>query len=355
MIQESLSSSAHVFEAPGSSPIQLNISPKSARWWWLLGVFIFFVWYQMTVNVLYENTLWFYSGFIDFLIGTAVGFGMIFFMFLFNTIFVAYIKWKRNKLWRIGLDFILAQATPVLTAWIFMGVSFIFNKTPNIRWLDVYIINFMIFTIIETVWFVGNYQYTKRLYERQLRLSTQFEYYALRSQVNPHFLFNSLNILYSLMHIDTTKSQEFLLALSRLYRYIMGRSERSAVPLCDEIDFLHDYADVLRILYYECFELEIIGEIPSKAYLIPFSLQLLIENVTKHNVIDSKNPMTVHVHIFPDAIVVTNNITLKKHLPKEMEGKGIGLKYLTELYRMHHKTFSYGVEDDNFVAKVPYI
>ena len=334
----------------------LPFSSKKFWLYWLLGVFVFWLWYQATVNVLYAGTLLAYSGFADFLIGSAIGLGMIFTLFACDTWIVIGFKWRRNKTYRIAIDFILSWFSPLITGSLFILVSFIAGKEPKIEWLDVYIINFMIFMIIEVLWFVANYQYTRRLFEKSRRLGIQLEYYSLRSQVNPHFLFNSLNILYSLSHIDVPRSQDFILSLSKMYRYIMTRREEFVIPLAEEIDFVNSYVEVLKVIYYDCFEVDISGLEGREDYsIVPFSLQLLIENVTKHNVIDSHHPMRLQIAINDDNITVSNNVSKKKSLPKCEQGVGIGLRYLKELYGVQGKEFKYFEDDNRFVAEVPFI
>lgn len=332
-----------------------NISRKSRYGWYMVGVTAFYVWYQAIMNVLYGGTVFAYHSFMDFVEGTVINFIPIFVMFILNTL-VVFRKWLRvNSLWDIPLSFVLSLGIPVIINGGFALISVMMGENPNIMWIQTFLINFMVFMINEIVWFMANYRKSLQMYEATRRIAMQLEYNVLRAQVNPHFLFNSLNILYSLSHIDVPRSQEFILSLSRIYRYIVTLRESMVVSLSDEIDFLKSYIDVLSILYYDCFVVDIKGEDKvGERQVVPFSLQLIIENVTKHNVINKENPMTVYVEIEESGMRVRNSLNLK-NFETPNETNGVGLVYLTELYGLHGKKFSYEKTETDFIVNVPYI
>lgn len=332
-----------------------HISRKALYGWYLLVVFIFYVWYQAIMNVLYGGTLFPYNGLMDFVEGTSINFINIFLMFLLNTLVVFRKWWCVKSMWNIPVSLLLSQCVPVAINGLFLIVSFMLGMMPEVMWIQTFLINFMVFMINEIIWVMANYRRSQQMYENARNMAVQLEYNVLRAQVNPHFLFNSLNILYSLSHIDVPRSQEFILSLSRVYRYIITLRGSMVVSLSDEIDFLKSYIGVLTILYYDCFVVDISGEEKvCERQIVPFSLQLIIENVTKHNVINKENPMTVHIYIEDTGLCVKNALNLKNfESPKEK--MGIGLVYLTELYRLHGKKFEYEKTDKEFIVRVPYI
>lgn len=323
--------------------------------YYLLGVFVFYVWYQALSNVLYGGEILAYRDFTDFLIGTAINFSMVLLLFLLNTYIVFGLNFWKNSLKQIPLNLLLSQTAPLITNATFLFISFVFGKHPHIRWIQVYLSNFIIYIINELVWCVVHYIRIQNSYERSRLAVVQLEYKVFRAQVNPHFLFNSLNILYSLSHIDVPKSRQFILSLSRMYRYIMGRKDGITVRLSEELEFLQSYIEVLETLYYDSLTIKVDGlENVADHQIVPFSLQLLIENVIKHNVLNKDCHMTVRIEIGQDALRVTNNIVPKPFLP-EQEKTGVGLQYLTELYNAHGQKFSYTKTDKEFSAVVPYI
>ncbi|MCM1319686.1 MAG: histidine kinase [Muribaculaceae bacterium] len=323
---------------------------------YLLGVLIFYLWYQAVVNVLYSGKLLAYENFTDFIIGFAINGLMIFMLFILNTTIVYGIKWRRNKIYRVLLDLTLSFLAPLITNSIFLLICQIFGKDGEVLWLQAYVINVMIFLINESSFFLVNYKRQERMYQMVQRVAAQLEYDVLRAQLNPHFLFNSLNILYSLIHLDVEKSRDFLLSLSRMYRYIMSRRANTIVSVKDELDFLDSYVEVLKMLYLDCFKIEINN--PDKYLsrdMIPYSLQLLIENVTKHNVISKNSPMTVSIDMGEDGLTVSNPLHPKNIKPDRETGSGVGLTYLTKLYNLHGKTISKQKTDTAYIVHLPYL
>lgn len=183
----------------------------------------------------------------------------------------------------------------------------------------------------------------------------RYRYRLLKAQVNPHFLFNSLNTLNSLVSLDRAKAQYFILSLAKFYRYITEHEEDNTIPLGKELAFMDTYIDLLKIRYVHQLEVSVRQEegVDTSRMLIPFTLQLLLENVTKHNVISTKYPMHVSVEIGTDGLTVTNRIQLKT--TGTGAHTGIGTRYLRELYAMHGKQFRVLNDGIYFTAKVPYL
>lgn len=225
---------------------------------------------------------------------------------------------------------------------------------PDIKldWVGTILNNILVFMVIELIYYLISSRRLLEKAEYARREAIQYQYDALKAQVNPHFLFNSLNLLYALVSIDIKKSKEFILSLSQMYRYIMTQQNRHVIPLSDEIEFLHSYVSVLEMRYHNQFRVEITGEdLIEEKKIIPYTLQLLIENVTKHNVISTRYPMAISIAIGESYVTVSNPIKLKE----TDSSSGIGLKYIAEQYKLHDKCF--GVENDSvtFIAKIPYL
>lgn len=155
---------------------------------------------------------------------------------------------------------------------------------------------------------------------------------ALKNQMDPHFLFNSLNTLNSLIRLDGEKAQEYVQQLSSVLRYTLQSKE--VISLEEELQFTRSYCHLMQIRYGDCLQFDCdIDEHYSLYQIIPLSLQVLVENAIKHNVISKKQVLkiTISSHLKPGFITVCNPISPKKELEK---GEGIGLTNLSERYRL---------------------
>lgn len=154
---------------------------------------------------------------------------------------------------------------------------------------------------------------------------------SLKNQLNPHFLFNSLNTLSWLINEDKEKSQRYLQKLSQVLRYSLSMQEQSLVPLKEELALLENYIFLLQIRFGD--NLKIVRNIGNVQFKIPpLSLQLLIENVIKHNIISTASPMNIWVEMNENkkTIIVRNSLNRKAN----SEGTGIGLVNLNERFKI---------------------
>lgn len=176
----------------------------------------------------------------------------------------------------------------------------------------------------------------------------------LKTQVNPHFLFNSLSILSSLVHIDPDLSEKFIDQLSRSYRYILEQKDQALVTLRTELTFIESYAFLLKIRFENKFNLDvdIPDDVLDKFKIAPLTLQLLIENAVKHNRMSLAEPLVVHITIEDDCMLVVKN----KLQPRTTEYKstGVGLQNIMNRYALLTKRQVWaGETEDQFVVKIP--
>lgn len=157
-------------------------------------------------------------------------------------------------------------------------------------------------------------------------------YEALKSQLDPHFLFNSLNTLRSLIGDDTEKAEDFNQQLSGVLRYTLQNKE--VVTLAEELDCVRSYCRMMKMRYGDnlIFDHAIDHDAYDHYYVLPLSIQGLIENAIKHNVISTKQPLTVHIHTDDDNHLIISN-KIQQKIGKE-DGAGIGLANLAERYRI---------------------
>ncbi|MEM8939510.1 MAG: histidine kinase [Bacteroidota bacterium] len=176
---------------------------------------------------------------------------------------------------------------------------------------------------------------------------TQFQ--SLKNQVNPHFLFNSLNALSALVYEDQDKAVEFIRKLSRVYRYVLDKKEEEVVPIKDEVNFLKNFVFLQKIRFGDNLKFEL-SENMSKGSIPPLALQLLVENAIKHNVISDDHTLTIKVELQEEYCIITNNI--KEKLTKD--STEIGLNNLKERYKyLSNKEVILFNDGKKFEVKIP--
>ncbi len=193
----------------------------------------------------------------------------------------------------------------------------------------------LLITIVFTVFFHAFYFYRalqdKKVKEQKIIAGTaSAKFDALKNQLDPHFLFNSLNVLTSLIEEDPDQAQKFTTSLSKVYRYVLEQKNKDLVTVDEELQFAKTYIRLLKMR----FEDSIIFDIPEKcsnpeAKIVPLSLQLLLENAVKHNVVTSTRPL--HIKVFEDgeSLVIQNNLQEKQVVKKS---SGVGLRNIQQRY-----------------------
>ncbi|SMD38115.1 Histidine kinase [Reichenbachiella faecimaris] len=163
-------------------------------------------------------------------------------------------------------------------------------------------------------------------------LKSKFE--TLKTQVNPHFLFNSLNALTSLVYADQSKAVEFIQKLSQVYRYVLDHQNDEVVPLQTEVDFLKSFVYLNTIRFGDNFEVvyKNMDTFLVNENIPPVTLQMLIENCIKHNEISKKNQLKITVERKDDRISVDNNINLITSA--KQDSSGLGLSNIISRYEM---------------------
>ena len=190
--------------------------------------------------------------------------------------------------------------------------------------------------------------------EQQLREeSLKYKYQNLKSQVNPHFLFNSLNTLSEIVYEDPKKADNYVQMLSKIYRYILENEETDLITLNEEIEFVQQYFILQKVRDNEKIQMEICFQDTNKLKVIPISLQILVENALKHNSRSEKIPLRIQINRFDNYIVVSNNIQRKNILGNESK---TGLKNLKERVKLIlGKELIIQEANNQFIVKLPFI
>ena len=158
------------------------------------------------------------------------------------------------------------------------------------------------------------------------------QYEALKSQLNPHMLFNSLNTLYSLIRESPEKAQNYLQELSRVMRYTLHDNLSHTVSLNEEMSFVRSYIYLLQMRYEDNLNFDI--DLPQelmRRQVPPMAVQMLVENAVKHNEISNRNPLTIRIHAEGNALCVSNRIQPKL---TDSSSTCIGLANLSKRYRL---------------------
>lgn len=222
-------------------------------------------------------------------------------------------------------------------------------------YIATYFTSFFVISIYEGIYLYAQNRRTLLKSEELKREHIKSELQGLRNQINPHFLFNSLNTLISIIPEDQKLAESFLIKLSSVYRYTLENRDDQLVPLKQELKFIESYVFLLKERFRNNLNISI--KIPDDKlgnYVVPMSLQLLFENVIKHNVLSAKKPLYIDVYIDDlGYLVVRNNLQIKN---QSMPSTGVGLENISS--RIHFFTDKQVVvkrSDDFFEVGMPLI
>lgn len=218
--------------------------------------------------------------------------------------------------------------------------------------LPVVLWNSMIVLLIEIFF----YQQSQMEAEKKLAIiekeKIQYQYETLKAQINPHFLFNSLNVLSSLAYSDAEKTNLFAKKLSGVYRYLLLTNNRPMVTLKEELAFLESYVFLEKIRFEDTLFIEIDEyDLYGTRLIIPVSLQLLVENAIKHNIATLKNPLIIRIGFTDEGIMVSNNLQLRSSVDRG----GVGLGNLEKQYALYDKAIDIVESTTEFVVRVPFL
>jgi sensor histidine kinase YesM len=252
----------------------------------------------------------------------------------------------------IGLVFMLLGF--VFAVFLFKQMAFLsFNRIfIHIILIAVFVSLLCSFDIVR--YYFENWQDSSAKLNQYKKENAEYRFEILQNQVNPHFLFNSLNTLSVLIKEDDDAAVKFTQQLSVIYRHILDSRSRDLVNMNQEVHALKAYKYLLELRFVNKFSLSIrLDEGIFDYMLVPMSLQLLVENAVKHNVVSSKRPLKVEVYSEADRIVVRNNKQLK--LQKE-SSTGMGLKNIDSRYKYFtNESIIVEETDKDFTVSIPMI
>jgi two-component system, LytTR family, sensor kinase len=207
--------------------------------------------------------------------------------------------------------------------------------------------------LISLVFFYSLWKKSSRKEQMLREENLKYKYRNLKSQVNPHFLFNSLNTLSELVYVDAKKADIYIQKLSGIYRYILENEETDLISLNEELEFIRQYFNLQKVRDNDKIILNIDVQEEEEFKIIPVSLQLLVENALKHNSISREKPLVVKIFSSDDYIIVSNTIQRKNILENSTQ---VGLSNLKKRVRLIMGRELIINEDTNqFVVKLPII
>lgn len=271
------------------------------------------------------------------------------------------IPWTEKPYLRLGLS-VTATAIWVLFVylltnflWLFAYPNFSVGKVfRNLNFRD-YIFTFLITIMISSFLYgrgfflewKAKFQESEKHKEEKLL----YQYEMLRNQVNPHFLFNNLSVLSNLVHKDADLAEAFIAKFANVYRYVLDSRMKESVSIQEELNHLADYLFLMKIRFGDGFNFE--NSVNNEnGMILPMTLQMLIENVFKHNNVSKLEPLTIHLKQQDNYLVVQNKIYKRNNV----EVSGIGLENIKERYR-HLTDQPIILENDGefFTVKIPII
>lgn len=267
------------------------------------------------------------------------------------------ISWIDFPVRRMIIGLITTVAYTVLAV---IGIITIYKSAfqvnvGNVQWM-VYssiLITIVISLVLHSRAFLQHWQKAKVEAEKFEKESISAKYESLKSQVNPHFLFNNLNALTNLVYEDQEKAVKFIKQLSEVYRYVLDTRDREVVPLEEEIKFINAYIFLQQIRFGNKLKIDVQLN-GTKCMVAPLSLQMLIENAIKHNVISEENPLSVKVYAGEHYLTVENNLQ-KKMIIKEDSPK-LGLENIKKRYEyLSDKKVIVEESASKFVVHLPFI
>lgn len=243
---------------------------------------------------------------------------------------------KQRALYKLAVNLLIMTPSVLLILFLFQSFSIFDYRIQKGDLFYGFLVGLSVNIIFETLWEVVYIidKYKELALEKELmeRMQLMQEFQNLKQKVNPHFLFNCFNTLLALINEDRQRAEKFLDELSKVYRYLLRSNETGMSTLAQELSFIKSYSQLLHTRYGDGFRLQVEIDPNKHNYEVPaLSLQLLVENAVKHNVISKLEPVTVVIKTEHNRLVVENN--LQKKVNKQ-ESTGIGLANIREKYRL---------------------
>lgn len=249
-------------------------------------------------------------------------------------------QWKHAKKTRIIIgvvgSLLLTLAAVFLIRFVlYVGfkqqdVAYFISREPIQFYYVALTITLVISLFFHTVYFFKKSQENKIKEQKIIAGTASAKFESLKNQIDPHFLFNSLNVLSSLIEENQENAQKFTASLSKIYRYVLEQKDKDLVSVEEELNFAKTYMHLLKMR----FENSVFFDLPEtvsnpEAKVVPLSMQLLLENTVKHNIASEKKPLHIRIYEANDYLIIDNDYQKKEVL---QERKGVGLQNIIDRY-----------------------
>ncbi|NTW26569.1 MAG: histidine kinase, partial [Lentimicrobium sp.] len=269
--------------------------------------------------------------------------------------------WKTRLLGRIGiqlgLTLVVAVSGSTLITLFVNWISAYPEGLPSVLVTNALIfsvINILMMVVLEAWHFFIESDKAKLKAETLERELSQVRFEVLKNQINPHFMFNSLNVLSGLIEKDVAKAQLFIDEFAHIYRYVLETIEKPVVSLNEELDFIRSYIFLQQIRYGESLLFKVNLKADLLAMLLPpLSLQLVLENAIKHNIVNQAQPLCIDIFHNNDWLIIKNNMQRKI---SSNVSTGLGQKNLVKRYAMVCDDIpQFMVESNHYIVRLPLI
>jgi len=278
--------------------------------------------------------------------------------------------WNKGIMKRLFLEIILTYPVAIGMILFFSLITYPLLNLPNVSSVKEsllngsivsFVMNSVLVAISEGIFFFDQWKYSlveqeklKAEKEKLEKENMEIQYETLKNQVNPHFLFNSLNVLSSLIQTDPSKAEEFVDEFASVYRYVLEVKDKSLVTVQEELEFIRSYLFLQKIRFDKSLNVRI--DIPDSVmldFIPPLALQIVLENTIKHNLITRDSPLCVEIFLENSEIVVRNNLQPRSD---RTDSTGIGINNIRARYSLFHKTTPQFLQDNqHFYARLPLI
>ncbi|WP_353168963.1 2TM domain-containing protein [Flavobacterium sp.] len=230
--------------------------------------------------------------------------------------------------------------------------KYFLEKENKAQYLFSLLITIIVSIVFHLIYFYKAYQENKLKEQKIIAGTASAQFESLKNQIDPHFLFNSLNVLSSLIEENSIAAQKFTTSLSKVYRYVLEQKDKELVSVTEELTFAKTYMNLLLMRFENSITFEIPENIENdETKVVPLSLQLLLENCIKHNVVSENKPLHIKISIENDALVVSNNLQKKEVLSGR---KGVGLENIVNRYRiLTNRKVLVEVNENEFKISLP--
>lgn len=228
---------------------------------------------------------------------------------------------------------IVVVSAPIISALVSFLLAKLYDVTPLEDFCDptlsqglaaTYFLTFSVLLLYDTIYFFHKYKEAIMEKEWIKKAHVQSQLDNLRNQINPHFLFNSMNTLMNLIPEEGDRARNYLGKLSTFYRYAVSKQEEATVPLSMEFENAKIYVELLKERFADSLDITLPNTIPGNKHILPLCLQLLVENAIKHNIVSKNKPLKIDISIANNGkcLIVRNNLQRKI---QAVESTGMGL------------------------------